>query len=402
MIGGAPAVKIGDIYRTGWGGINTLINERHRGAKICNRREVHAWLTDQAPKREISPWNLIAFQNGVFDLKSHEFRAFDDEDVFINVIPHNYNSDAGAYGDAINQFLEDVSGDDLSVYANLLETIGLCMLHVSRYEYAPVLLGRGANGKSVFMKFLRYILGDENVSTLKPKDVDKRFQAVALVGKLANLSDDIANGYLDGDSCSQIKNIATGDPIHTDVKGTDGFDFVPCCTMVFSANEFPRLADTSDGMMRRLFPIEFTQRFIGENCDKHIFDKLANEECAERAIFEAVNMLQCLIERGEMTPNNSSLRIKQEIVTDNSTVLQWVEDAGGFENAVRNKSKELAWNDYADWARNNGVRNPVNAKTMCNQIKMYGGLTLCERTYIEDEHGNKKRTRIFGYKNAKN
>ena len=31
--------------------------------------------------------------------------------------------------------------------------------------------------------------------------------------------------------------------------------------MVFSANEFPRLADYTDGMMRRIFPIEFNAVF---------------------------------------------------------------------------------------------------------------------------------------------
>jgi P4 family phage/plasmid primase-like protien len=396
-IEGAPAVKIDGIYRTGWGGVDDLVYTFEPSATTSNLREVHNWLDVKAPTREISPWHLIAFQNGVFDLKAHEFREFADDDVFTSVIVHDYNKDAGTKGDLIHRFLLDVSGDDTAIHANLLETIGLCMLHVSRYEYAPVLLGRGANGKSVFMKFLRYVLGSENVASLEPKDIDKRFQAVQLVGKLANLSDDIANGYLDGDACSKIKNLATGDPIYTDVKGSNGFTFTPCCTLVFSANEFPRLADTSEGMMRRLFPISFTQRYIGERRDQHLQDKLNTEECAERAIYDAVEMLQLLIERGDMTPNETSRRIKQEIITDNSTVIQWIDDCEGWD-VVRGKSKELAYELYADWARRNGVRNPVGAKKMCDEIRAYSGMTLCERAYIEGANGVKKQARVFGFK----
>ncbi len=396
-IEGAPAIRVGGIFKTGWSGIDGAIYDIKSNATTANLREVHNWLDVKAPTREISPWNLIAFQNGVFDLKAHEFRDFAEDDVFTSVIPHDYKVDAGANGNLIHRFLLDVSGDDTAIHANLLETIGLCMLHVSRYEYAPVLLGRGANGKSVFMKFLRYVLGSENVSSLEPKDIDKRFQAVQLVGKLANLSDDIANGYLDGDACSKIKNLATGDPIYTDVKGSNGFTFTPCCTLVFAANEFPRLADTSEGMMRRLFPISFTQRYIGERRDQHLQDKLNTEECAERAIYDAVEMLQLLIERGDMTPNETSRRIKQEIITDNSTVIQWIDDCEGWD-VVRGKTKELAYELYSDWAKRNGVRNPVGAKKMCDEIRAYSGMTLCGLEYVEMPNGVKKRARVFEYK----
>ena len=395
-IGGAPAIRVGGIFKTGWSGIDGAIYDIKSNATTANLREVHNWLDVKAPTREISPWNLIAFQNGVFDLKKHAFREFADDDVFTSVIPHDYNKDAGTRGDAIHKFLVDVSSDDLAIHANLLETLGLCMLHVSRYEYAPVLLGRGSNGKSTFMNFISYVIGEENVALLQPDELGVRFQKASLVGKLVNLSDDIANGYLDGKECAEIKRLATGEPTRTDVKGSNAFNFIPCCTLIFNANTFPRLADTSDGMMRRLFPIEFSRIFKGAEKKPHLSDELQVEECAERAIYDAVEMLQLLIERGEMTPNDVSTRIKQEIVTDNSTVLQWVDDIGGW-CEVQGESKETAYSSYETWARNNGVRNPVSAKTMCNEIKAHSGMTLCE--FSRDDLG--KRTRVFGHEKSK-
>ena len=72
------------------------------------------------------------------------------------------------------------------------------------------------------MRMLKQVLGDGNISALQPRELSARFMASHMVGKLANLGDDIANGYLDGGECAAIKRVATGDTMFTDVKGGSG------------------------------------------------------------------------------------------------------------------------------------------------------------------------------------
>lgn len=401
--GRTPAVYNSDTmtYKTGWGAINKLIIAEHAGTTINNRREVQDYLKNIAPARPLSPWHLIAFQNGVYDLLTREFRALTKDDVITNVIPHDYDPTAPEVDTPAYKFIESLAGGDLKVIANLGETIGLCMLHdSSKFPFCPVLLGSGANGKSTYMKVLRWLLGDENVSNLQPKEIARRFQTCRIEGKLANLGDDIAGGYLDADACAIIKRVATGEMLEADVKNAMPYDFTPYVTMVFSANDFPRLADTSAGMMRRLHPIEFTQVFSTANGNKniHLLEELQTEDNARAFLRLGIECLQVMCTTHEMTENAACTNIKQDIVTTNSTVLQWVEDLDGGEGWIIDKTKTLAYGSYTDWCRDNGIRQPVSAKTMSHELKNYLGIELSK--FARDASG--KRIRVFDYKNAQN
>lgn len=112
--------------------------------------------------------------------------------------------------------------------------------------------GKASNGKSTYLNWLRSILGTENTSSLDIATLGQRFQAGRVVGKLANLGDDIPDGFLRGDELSMFKKLVTGDAIYTDVKNGDGYEFRPSASMVFSMNSVPRLSDTTDGIFRRL------------------------------------------------------------------------------------------------------------------------------------------------------
>ncbi len=240
---------------------------------------------------------------------------------------------------------------------------------------------------------LRWLLGDENVSNLQPKEIARRFQTWRIEGKLANLGDDIAGGYLDADECSTIKRIATGERMEADIKNSTPFDFTPYATMVFSANTFPRLADTSQGMMRRLHPIEFSQVFTTEKNNKniHLLDDLCTEENAKSFLKFGVACLARMCQTYEMTENLVSEEIKRDIVVTNSSVLQWLEDMEGGTDYVLGKTKTLAYEQYCRWCAMNGIRQCVTAKTMSQELKSYKGVTCTK--FERDVNG--KRIRVY-------
>lgn len=398
FIDGMPAIrKPNGIYQTGWRGIDRAVIRERDDATSNDINNVRRYVETMAPRVSQSSPDLIAFANGVLDINTMELRECSKCDVIANEVPHNFNPEAEC--EAVDHVLDRISCGKFELLMNLHEIAGLCMYrNASRYAFCPVLLGGGSNGKSTFINLLRSVVGTDNVSSMQPKDIGKRFQAIHILGKTANLGDDIAGGYLDDESCDVLKKITTGDTIYTDVKGGNGFDFTPYCTMVFSANNFPRLADTSDGMMRRLFPVRFDARFRRDDADfdPRIGEKLGTEAAAERMIVLAVEGLLRIKQLNQMTPNEESSVISSEIMADSDTIIQWLNDMPLHGKELVGKTKEDAYRLYSEWCDSNGYYNTrQGSRKMVSRINTFVGISLTKMSHAEYSDGTRKTVRRF-------
>ncbi len=371
------------LYHMGWDAFDATIIDLYDDCTDSNRREVKAYIKAKAPSRRQSPWNLIAFENGVLDVETMELRDIRDGDVIPNVIPHKWNPSAKS--DVLFGVLEKMSCGDTATMMNLQEFIGICMMRSNtRMPYYPVLIGTGSNGKSTYIKLLKDVLGPDNISALQPKEVAAHFMGEHIVGKIANLGDDIADAYLDGQDCGAIKRISTGENIFTDVKGTKGFYFEPYCTMVFSCNAFPRCKDTTEGFMRRLFPIEFNARFTpdDDDFDPMVGDKLRQEETLEYACVVGVEGLRRAIAQNQPTPNRMSGEVKRSIAADSNTGLQWFNDAEIAREDIIGRTKEEVYADYSAWCDRNGYgRTALSSGTLSSLIGTYWHLSCTKSAH---------------------
>lgn len=355
--GETPAIRIDGRYSVGWDAFDSVVIEMHDDCTVNNRREVKAYIQAKAPcKKQSSPY-LIAFKNGVLDVQTMQLRDYTDEDIIPNIIPHNWNPDAR--GEILDKTLWKMACGDMATYMNLSEFIGVCMVRSAKLcPFFPVLVGIGSNGKSTYIELIKDVVGMENISGLQPKEITAHFLASHIVGKTANLGDDISSGYLDEKDCSIIKSIATGDLMFTDVKGGKGFHFQPYCTMVFSCNQFPRLADTTPGFMRRLFPVEFNAVFSATDADYDpmIGDKLREEQVLEYACVIGVEGLRRVIDQRRPTPNEMSESMKGEIASEGNTALMWIHDDSITLNSIIGKTKDEVYARYAEWCERNGYK----------------------------------------------
>ncbi len=391
FVDGAPAIWNGERYATGWDGINRVIVDLIDDCKMADQKEIRHYVHLKAPKVRSSDPCMIAFKNGVLDI-DYGFKQYDDTMVITNVIPHDYVRDA--YCKDVDDFLDRVSCGDHIVRKNLEEVVGMCMYRANDFGQCPVLIGAGSNGKSTYIMALRNVLGEENVSSLDINIVGKPFQAGRLLGKLANLGDDISNERLNGDIIAVFKKIVTGEWIYTDVKNADGFEFKPYCTLVFSCNEFPSLGDSSEGMLRRLFPIPFDAHFAKSDAgyDPRIRDKLACEEAAQYLIRLGVEGLARVRYANGLTPNDRSEKLVSEVRTDNDNILQWIEDrsleASWFDDQVIAE----CYSDYKQWCETGGLR-PFSKSKFTRKVNAAFGF---ESVATKREYANGKRSvRVF-------
>lgn len=386
FVDGAPAVWDGTRYACGWDEIDRAIVRRMDSVKQRDQKEVRHYVHLQAPRVESSDATLIAFRNGVLDIVEG-LKEYDSGMVITNVIPHDY--DQSAYCEDADRFLDRISCGSETVRSNLEEAIGLCMYRSNEFGQCPVLLGGGSNGKSTYIAAVRNVLGVENVSSLDLSVIGRPFQAGRLLGKLANLGDDISNEFLKGDVLAVFKKIVTGEWIYTDVKNGEGFEFKPYCTLMFSANEFPNLGDSSDGMMRRLFPIPFDAVFKRDSADydPRLWEKLTGDDAARYFVRVGIEGLQRVVYQNGMTANERSASLVSKVRTDNNNVLQWVEDERVEACDIDGVLTAEAYEKYTGWCEVSGVKCYSKTKFTQRINSHFGSETVSEyHTFADGNH----------------
>ena len=395
--GETPAIRDGGRYRVGWEAFDSVIIDLYDDCTMTNRKEVKAYIQAKADsKRQSSPY-LIAFKNGILDVRTLDFRKeWRDDDVIANVIPHEWKPERTS--ELLDNVLYKMACGDMATYMNLSEFIGVCMVRSAKLcPFFPVLIGVGSNGKSTYIELIKDVVGVENISGLQPKEITAHFLGSHIVGKTANLGDDIASGYLDDRDCAIIKSVATGDLMFTDVKGGKGFHFQPYCTMVFSCNQFPRLADTTPGFMRRLFPVEFNAVFSADDddYDPMIGEKLREESVLEYACVIGVEGLRRVIAQNRPTPNEMSEAMKSEIAREGNTGLQWFNDDQITAEHLMGMTKEEAYSEYLNWCERNGYsRTAMGSGAISALIGTYFRLK-CTKTDHREYSGGRKSVRIY-------
>lgn len=375
FIDGMPALFVDGRYQTGWQPVQRAIIDMDGSATQRNQKEVIHYLTIMGEQRRQSPPHLIAFKNGVLDINTKELREWRADDVIPNVIPHDWAGFVEC--PEVDAVLTKMACSDVDTFNSLIEVMGVCMYRSSEFTQSAILLGTGSNGKSTYIRMLQALLGLENVSSLDMSMLHKQFHTGHLAGKLANLGDDISNKFKDGDTLTVFKKAVDGNRLYADVKGIDGFEFEPYATMIFSCNEFPRLDDYTDGMMRRLFPIEFNAKFSksAPDYDPQIARKLSTETACQRMAWLGVVGLERVKKANGFTPTAASDRRRDEILADNDTALAWLIDESENADTLDGKTTAAAYSDYRYWCDRNGL-HAVSRSKFARGVKTHTGMAV--------------------------
>jgi putative DNA primase/helicase len=224
-----------------------LLDERTRTGHV---REAVEWIRTGARVNPISfdpdPAHIVRVGNGILDLRAWGagganggLTPYTSENASLIKLPWNLTASECPRVDA---FLSEVFANDPEMIRHALEIIGYCCQARNPLRRAVLLIGSGANGKSILLHLLTCLLGAGNVATLPLGRLsgDDRFAPSSLVGKLANVCGDLPSSA--PKDVSLFKQITGQDRIFAERKGRDGFNFTCGAVPVFSANEYPPLA----------------------------------------------------------------------------------------------------------------------------------------------------------------
>jgi len=354
------------VYISGTYEIERLIVKHIPTLTKAKRSEVLALLQITANEVQLSEPDKILVNNGLLDIKTLELEPFTPDYISLNKIPINYNPEA--ISPVVDQVLDKICCNDPQLRLLVEEMVGYPLLRRPEMGKCFILTGKGANGKSTLLDMITAMLGDENISSIGMEELEQRFTTAEIMGKLANIGDDISNGYMAENS--KFKKLVTGEPIMVEKKGLDPYKIKNYGKLIFSANEIPRVNDTSNGLSRRLILVPFNARFksTDNDYDPFIKDKLLRPESLEHLLYLGVQGLRRVLFDNHMNFTNVDAVIKelQEYEKMNNPIIQFAE-----EFKIENEEIQSVYNKYSMWCVSGGMK-PLNRNKFVRDLGQFG------------------------------
>ena len=364
------------IYTNGYKEIEADMIQHIPNLKKMQRREVLDYMELIVEEKQPSEANLIAFNNGVYDIMTGELKPFSTEIVITNKIPWDYDPDA--YSELADSTLNKLSCGDAVIRSLLEECIGYCFYRRNELGKAFILTGDKSNGKSTFLDCVKAILGEKNISALDLKELGDRFNTSMMFGKLANIGDDIGDDFLQGSQVSIFKKIVTGNRIKAERKGQDPFEFNPFIKLLFSANDIPRMKDKTGAVLRRLVIIPFNATFgkSDPDYDPFIKYKLIEKESIEYFIRLGIEGLKRVIINDEFTKSTKVQNQLNEYEEENNPIIAFIADSGI--DMIENEPTNEVYKRYQVFCADNAM-TPMSNIVFSKQINKRLGFKVIQK-----------------------
>lgn len=307
--------------------LNILSDDLGVGASdLCRLGDIPYTVLDRKVLRVNA--DRVAFRNCVYDVATGRCHRFSKDDVITCGLPYAFDAKGECGG--WERFLAEVLPDEGTRMA-LQEFFGMCFVDRARYsiEKFALLIGSGANGKSVICEVIKAVLGgDVMVDNLSPDQLQDPKQVVSLNGKLLNIAPDVRRGAA-FDSC--LKALSSSQV----VKGWamyKGSQEVKCPPLAFALNELPVFKDMTFGFFRRILLFNFEYTVPEERQDKTLAARLIATEAS--GIFKWVmeGRRRLIANGGKFTRSErmeaATNSLTGSVLVRQSSVLQYLESAG--------------------------------------------------------------------------
>lgn len=363
------------IYVPGHAEIESQMIKHIPHLKRANRSEVLAYLEIMidGEAKTTNP-NVIAFTNGLYNIKDGSFRDFTPDVVITNKIPWPYNP--AAYSELLDHTLDRLACNDPEVRALLEEMVGYCLYRRNELGKAFILIGDKSNGKSTFLHVVKNMLGDSNIASLDLKELGDRFKTAELFGKLANIGDDIGDEFIA--NASVFKKLVTGDRVNVERKGQDPFEFNNYAKFLFSANNIPRMKDKTGAVQRRLVIVPFDAKFTPNDPDFRPFikDELCEQDSMEYLIVLGLKALKSVLSKAQFTTSKRVQGQLDEYEQNNNPIIGFIQEVGL--DGIVNEPTKTVYRKYKEYCIANNFQALSNIE-FSRQITKRCGLSIVDK-----------------------
>ena len=244
------------------------------GLRVPDTVTLPAWLGEPPEDRE-----YLAVENGLLDVPAfltHTSVVLQRHtpEWFTSVcLPYAFDPEATC--PQWTQFTGWMFHEDDQLIQFVQEWFGYCLVLDHSQQVFVVVVGDGANGKSVLLETLKHLVGQKNCSSVALESFDGRFDLAMTIGKLVNIVSEI------GDVAKlpegKLKSFVAGDLMTFDRKHREPLQVNPTARLVFATNKLPTFTDRSDGIWRRFIPLPCDATIAPRDQDRTLPQKLQTE-----------------------------------------------------------------------------------------------------------------------------
>lgn len=320
-----------------------------------------------------------------------EFKTYSHSPDFYstNRLPYDYqpSCDCPLWKKTLEEILEK---DKLKI-GILQEFFGYCLTRDTKQHKALLLLGESRSGKSTILHILKHLVGERNCASVPLCDIRNQQHTPSLINKLLDIDYDVSSKAVEFEA--EFKKITGGEPIRTNQKYIEAFDFVPYCKLAMAANIFPKITDHSSAFYNRLLLIPCDRVFTPEEQNRDLPQQLLRElsgilnwaleglrRLNHRGRFEDLDFMREAVEELENENNPVNLFFEEFIKTESGTYIEkgelfeyykrWAEEAHHYTLSKARFASCLYKKYYRNTTKN--ARLPNGGKRIWTNIKYIG------------------------------
>ena len=337
-------------------------------------------------KIELKNSPLVAIENGkiILNLRTMQTRPIKPEDHQFWGYDYCYKPDA-RWADAPEfcEFAEQSIGIDLKKgnqndpkRKHLLEIIAYLCTNVFGAKKMIVLLGPPSCGKSVFLQFVKKVVGSGNFVPLSLSDLSDKFRLQLLEHAHMIINDEMpCKGLRHLDLVK--RTISCEDLIGEKKKGTP-FSFVPTVKIIFAANQLPRLSeyDSGNAFAERLTILHFAKTIPRKDWNLDLADLLFEER--DVIISAALQEVQGFLANPTAFDEDMDGRsILADYENENDSVHEFISDTS---RCIRSQtpstgevrvSVKALYHHYVKYCDDNGI-SAIDLGTFRSQMEQFG------------------------------
>jgi len=332
----------------------------------------HADFLTRAEQWDADP-DALNTPAGIVDLRSGQVRAHDPQALCTRITKGC--PDPQARAERWERFLREIFAEDNDLIAYVQKVCATAMLGYNREQVLYMLYGTGANGKSVFLNTLLWVLGDyagnipRDALLVQSQAHDARRTAyVSLVGVRFAVLDELEDRSRL--SSTALKDLTSNNPQAARALYENYRQIQLGCTPFVGTNVKPEVTEHSLGTWRRLRLIPFTVTIPPERRDAELEAKLRAE--ADGIMRWLLDGLLAYWREGLAEPP-AVAQATEQYRAEEDALLEWLNERTESHPRAITPAKEL-YQDYTRWAEDNGIPEAerLGEKAFTMQLTAHG------------------------------
>ncbi|WP_285398514.1 phage/plasmid primase, P4 family [Lysinibacillus sp. fls2-241-R2A-57] len=319
--------------------------------------------------------NLVPFKNGVFDVNTYELYPHDSRYFFVNLINAAY-PDENSYisGNHFEQFIYDITGGNQELYDRLQELFGFVLSEIRDVKYIPFLVGAKDTGKSIVLKLLEYLVGEDSFTNLNFDQLNRPEYLAELFGKKLNTCGELSEFKLN--RLDNFKKLSGGDFVTARPIYERPIKFINTAALIFAGNHLPIIngIDKGNAFSGRLVIFPFNNPIPKENQDINLFGKLTNET-SYIAAWAMEGLSRWINNNYQFTTCETIINLSNRYAEQSNSIENFIKKCCKFDTSLKIFKYEIE-DAYQNYCNENGLATE-SSKLLQDHLKLNTRLTHC-------------------------